>query len=176
MKRTGMIALLMTFLLGTTSLYSAPPIPTAPVSTEFATAKTIFVTNAGGNTVPYKGVDFAEDSYNALYQQLKTWNHYQLVATPADADLTLELSTQTLLGNIGNEASVDLVYLQCIVRDTRTHALLWTINQPIKIAFRTPAEETNIQDAIRRTIESLKDLAAGHQPNPKPAPKRDDSN
>ncbi len=166
MKQTGMIALLMALLLGTTSLYSAPPIPTAPVSTEFATAKTIFLANAGGNIVPYKGTDDAEDSYSALYQQLKTWNHYQLVDTPAKADLSLELSIQAL-SSYETTVGVSAYYLQCVVRDTRTHALLWTINQPIKNAFRTATAETNMQDAVRRTVQSLKALTVGHQPDPK---------
>ncbi len=58
----------------------------APLPAQIFTAKKVFVSNGGGDTLDYYsgGPDRA---YNELYAALKGWRRYELVATPADAEL-----------------------------------------------------------------------------------------
>lgn len=62
----------------------APPSPQAPITTQIATAHTVFVVNNGADAnFPIS----AQEAYNDVYSALQTWGHFQLVSSPDQADL-----------------------------------------------------------------------------------------
>ena len=77
-----------------------PPLPPSPPPTEVVSrvtsAKKIFLSNAGADEVFASDmVGGADGSYNELYASLKQWGYFQLVDSPAQADLIFEIrSTQ----------------------------------------------------------------------------------
>src|SRR5437899_9447839 len=70
----------------------------APLPRQIFTSRKVFVSNAGDETLG----DFSggpDRAYNQLYTALKSWGRYELVSTPADAELVFEISfASRLLG------------------------------------------------------------------------------
>ncbi len=77
-------------------------LPAAPAPPQISTAKTVFIANAGGEDNPSDS-QFSggpDRAYNQFYAAIKSWGRYELVLTPANADLLLELRfTQPQVGD-----------------------------------------------------------------------------
>jgi hypothetical protein len=71
---------------------------------------------------------------------MKSWNHYEIVDSPADAELIFE---------IGNLAIVD----------AKTHVRLWTLAGPVDGAFRKATFEKNLNEGLSLLMEDLKKLS-----------------
>jgi hypothetical protein len=56
-------------------------VPLAPLPTAIVKAHKIFITNAGGSQL----------AFDEFYSQLKQWGQFQIVGSPGDADLIMEL-------------------------------------------------------------------------------------
>jgi hypothetical protein len=68
-------------------------VPPAPVPPQILAAKKIFIANAGGEQ-PSEESQYSGDadrSYNQFYAAMKTWGRYELVSSPAEADLWFEI-------------------------------------------------------------------------------------
>jgi len=133
---------------------------TAPVPTQFATAHTIFLASAGTTATP-DVEDYVSALYPSTYRMLSTLN-YQLVATPADAELGMEISVVTVppLG-VGAPSAA---YLQLVVRDIKTHALLWTLQVPLNNDFRAKSIQKGLDAAEARIAADLNALKTGTLP------------
>jgi len=86
----------------------APPRPTPPqqpaspeVIARLTAAKTIFLSNAGGNDYFNGEIPGGPNvSYNQLYAALQQWGHFQMVDTPAHADLIFQIRGTELAPNL----------------------------------------------------------------------------
>jgi hypothetical protein len=58
-------------------------VPAAPRPAQIVAAKKVFISNAGVGT---------DMTYDQFYAAIKGWGRYELVASPADADLVFEIS------------------------------------------------------------------------------------
>src|SRR5271167_652176 len=56
-------------------------IPPAPLPAVIVNAKKVFLTNGGGSNL----------AYDAFYSEMKQWGKYEIVGSPDDADLIIEL-------------------------------------------------------------------------------------
>ena len=68
-------------------------VPPAPVPPQILSAKKVFIANAGGEQ-PAEDAQYSGDSdraYNQFYAAMRTWGRYELVASPAEADLWFEI-------------------------------------------------------------------------------------
>ena len=140
---------------------------TAPVPTQFATAHTVFLASAG-TTATSDVEDYVAAMYPSTYRMLGTLN-YQLVATPAAADLGMEISVVTVppLG-VGAPSAA---FLQLVVRDIKTHALLWTLQVPINNDFRAKSFQKGLDAAEARLAADLNALKSGTLPTSSPTTK-----
>src|ERR1700722_2231405 len=57
-------------------------VPVAPVPAVIVNAKKIFLSNGGGSNL----------AYDAFYSKMKEWGKYEIVGSPEEADLIVELS------------------------------------------------------------------------------------
>jgi hypothetical protein len=138
---------LLVFALPFTQLASAAHLPhrthvtqagspqTAPVPTQIAAAHKIFLSNAGaGHNFP---ID-ATQVYNSVYAALQSWGRYQLVGSPAEADLIFTLRdmapSTTYIGNDGGTYSYVTPAYQLTITDPRSNVTLWTITSPVNVA------------------------------------------
>src|SRR6516164_9206963 len=63
--------------------------PIAPIPAAITTAQKVFVSNAPGDSLP-ASLGGPARPYHEFYAAIKSWGHYQLVSSPADADLIFE--------------------------------------------------------------------------------------
>lgn len=68
----------------------------APIPPQITSARTIFISNGGGPSYFDLFTGGADRGYNSFYAALQTWNRYQFVSTPSQADLIFEIRFPSL--------------------------------------------------------------------------------
>jgi hypothetical protein len=133
--------------------------PPAPVPAQIVTAKKVFISNSG-DAVTESGFKYAggnNRAYNELYAAMKKQGPYEIATAPADADLILEI-------HFNVSTRVDRhSHFQLLIRDPRTHVLLWGLHEPVKLAGGfgwKEKTEKNFNLAMANLVEEIKNLAA----------------
>ncbi|MFZ0816337.1 MAG: hypothetical protein WAM78_12510 [Candidatus Sulfotelmatobacter sp.] len=134
---------------------------TAPVPPQIAAAQKVFISNAGGSsldaildeTIFNGGPD---RPYNQFYAAMKSWGRYELVSSPADADLVLEISWS--LTDTGLRLPV-LGQLRLVIIDPKTHITLWNITEYVQGAMLLGNRDKNFDEAMTTVVNRLKILA-----------------
>ncbi|MCL2661473.1 MAG: hypothetical protein FWD64_13275 [Acidobacteriaceae bacterium] len=141
-------------LVAGSSLFAQTPAP-APLPAQLATAKSIFLakgtSNVNADVVP---------AYNTLYRLLESSKRYRMAAAPADADLSCEFSIIGIItasvSTKGSNGSTESDFLQIVIRDAKTQALLWTISEGVDRALLAKNKEKNLSDAVVRLAADIK--------------------
>jgi hypothetical protein len=132
----------------------------APMPTAIQTAKRVFLGNAGidGMTISsFRRAGDANQPYNWFYMAVKNWGRYELVGSPADADLVFEISFAAPL--VGTEKLLTSApYLRLEIFDAKTHFLLWTIVEPVEGAFRKASWDSNFNTGVTNLVSQLKNI------------------
>ncbi len=131
---------------------TAGPIP-APIFS----AQKVFIVNAGMDASLAEGFQSLDlsvtEPYDSFYSAMQSWGRYQLVSSPAAADLVFEIHVAAPGCNTaGQLQNVVTIY------DAHTHFLLWTVNQPVKAAARKVTWRKNIAASNAALIAQLKSL------------------
>jgi len=140
---------------------SKMPAP-APVPDQIGAAQKVFVSNAGGesfenvidDTVFSGGPD---RPYNEFYGALKSWGRYEIVWSPENADLILEISWN--LTDTGLKLPV-LGQLRLRLLDPKTHVTLWSFIEYVRGAILLGNRDKNFDLAMNAIVSRLK-LFAG---------------
>lgn len=144
----------------------------APVPAQIAAAQKVFISNAGGEsfeavigqTVFNGGPD---RPYNEFYAAMKSWDRVELLSSPADADLVLEISW--VLTDTGLRLPV-LGQLRLVVIDPRTRVTLWNFTEYVRGAILLGNRDKNFDQAMNTIVNRLKIMmapAASANPPPK---------
>jgi hypothetical protein len=145
----------------------------APLPAQIYTAKKVFVSNAGDETLAEysRGPDRA---YNQLYAALKGWGRYELVAMPGDAELVFEISfTSRYLGEAVSGGGKDFPVsnrnyrdsqLRLKIVDLKTHVLLWTYIEHVQSAILQGNRDKNFDVAMAALVYDIRNVAG--QPAP----------
>jgi hypothetical protein len=143
--------------------------PPAPIPAQILAAKRVLVTNGGGD-------DYAlftggsTRAYDELYAALKTAARYDLVASPADADLIFQIQfsvgvppgvTRSTLG-IGSVPYSSELRLE--IRDPKTNVLLWAFIDHPDGAMLQGNRDKNLDEAMARIVAGLQALSAAPGP------------
>jgi len=139
----------------------------APLPAQIFTAKKVFVSNAGGDSLgEYSGGP--DRAYDELYGALKSWGRYELVGAPADAELVFEISySMRILGEavsggggtpISNKTVKDPQF-QLAIRDVKTHVLLWTFTEHLQNALLQGNRDKNFEHAMAAVVNDIKNVA-----------------
>lgn len=147
---------------------AAAATPAAPIPAQILTAKKVFIANAGGdeswNSGPwYKGN--SDRLYNEFYAAMKSWGHYELVATPADADLVFEVQETIFQGQHegGFESSESGAYdtqFRLVIRDPKTQQILWGLTEHAQVAILQNNRDTNFEHALDGIVAEVKRIGA----------------
>src|ERR1700733_10128680 len=103
----------------------------APVPPQLLNAKKIFISNAGADSglFPHPFTGDPDRAYNEFYAGVVSWGQYQLVASPAEADLVFELQLTAPNGPSNADkskgASDPVPMLRLVIYDRPTHYVLW---------------------------------------------------
>jgi hypothetical protein len=111
-----------------------PQAPPADVVSRVTAAKTVFLSNAGANdSFGYEIPGGPNVAYNELYAALKQWGYFQLVDSPAHADLIFQIRGTEILPNLENNFSEHVIArqhapkLELTILDPHTQALIDTL-------------------------------------------------
>jgi hypothetical protein len=138
----------------------------APVPPQIGAAQKVFISNAGGEsletvideTVFNGGPD---RPYNEFYAAMKSWGRYELVSSPTDADLILEISWA--LTDTGLRLPV-LGQLRLVIIDPKTHVTLWNVTEYVRGAVLLGNRDKNFDQAMNTVVARLKGLTAPPSP------------
>ncbi len=116
----------------------------APVPPVLMTAKRIFISNAGSDSglFPHPFSGDPDRVYNEFHANLVSWGRYQIVSSPAQADLIFEIHLAAPTGpnnaNKQNGNADPLPMFRLVIYDRPTHYIVWALTE--SIASATPAE------------------------------------
>ncbi len=153
----------------------APATVAAPVPPQIAAAKKVFIANGGvdgGSLAAFRALGDPNYPYNQFYAMMQKWGHYELVSSPADADLVLEVQFRMTMTSGGDLASY-VPHLRLTVVDARTHFTLWTIAEPVEGAIRKATFIRNFNQGMTNLVNDVAKVA-GQPPAFPPAPKKQD--
>lgn len=144
------------FALLVPSLNLPAQAPSAPIPSQLTNPQTVFLASGGAPGSSNEKATAAA-LYTTLYQSLAASGRYHLVATPAEAGLSMVLTLRRVQGQ-QNVISLDIY-------DVKTHMLLWTIDEPV---FLDKMED--LQASTLLFINDLNALANNEFPSDVPAP------
>jgi hypothetical protein len=159
--RFGLIAYLgLVSLSSTVALVAqqAAPMATAPVPALLLDAKTLFISNAGADSglFPHPFSGDPDRAYNEFYANVMSWGRYQVVASPAKADLVFELRLMAPNGpsnaNKQKGASDPLPMLRLVIYDRPSHYVLWALTESIAPATLQKTHDHNFDEAIANLV------------------------
>jgi hypothetical protein len=147
-------------LLGEAALIAqqSTPVAVAPVPSLLLNAKTVFISNAGADSglFPHPFAGDPDRAYNEFYADVVSWGRYQLVATPAEADLVFELQLTAPNGPSNADkskgASDPLPMLRLVIYDRPTHYVLWALTESIAPADRQKTHDHNFDEAVSSLV------------------------
>ncbi len=136
----------------------------APVPAQIVSAKKIFISNAGGGCSPFGRGGFSggpDRAYDQFYGAMKTWGHYELIGSPAEAELDFEItfSCPSAEANVVKGDSLGPTYdpqLRLVIWDIKTHMILWGITQHVEPALLQGNRDKNLDRAIKELVTGVK--------------------
>ena len=140
----------------------------APIPAQITTARRVFIANAGGDEPGIDEPVFSggvDRSYNQFYAAMKSSGRYELVGSPAEADLLFEIrfavntsTTKVFKGDtIGS--SLDPQF-RLEIRDPKTNALLWAFTEHVQWAILQGNRDKNFDVASARIVADVQGLAS----------------
>lgn len=168
--KAGVLGIGITVVLLQVALVQAAeskPVPPGPIPTQISMAKKVFISNAGEDQ-PYEIPIFTggpERAYDEFFAGMKASGLYQLVGSPAEADLLFEIEfTVPKSGpRLAQGAFGDVPYdpqFRLMIRDPKTNALLWTIIEHVEWAILQGNHDKNFDQSVARVVIDVQGLAA----------------
>lgn len=133
----------------------------APIPSLITSAKRVFLANAGGDERAYDEPLFKggpNRAYDQFYAALKSWGHFELVPSPSDADLLLEIrfsypaaAREVVHGDTLGGLAFDPQF-RLEIRDPKTNALLWGITEHAQWAILQGNRDRNFDQSLARLV------------------------
>ena len=139
----------------------------APIPMQIATAKKVFIANAGGDERWHDSPIFnggSDRAYNQFYAAIKASGRFELVGSPAESDLILEiqflLPTAELAASHGESLAADAFdpQFRLVLRDPKTNAVLWGFTEHVQWAILLGNRDKNFDQAEDRIVTDLQAL------------------
>lgn len=146
-----------------------PKVPPAPIPTQIATAKKIFIANAGGDERSFEDPIFnggPDRTYNQFYAAMKSAGRFELVGSPAEADLIFEI--QFLLPTAEpaatrGESLATIAFdpqLRLAIRDPKSGSVLWGFTEHVQWAILQGNRDKNFDQAEARLVSGVQALTS----------------
>jgi hypothetical protein len=129
------VSIVLTSLLVISTAPAQQPSSVAPIPPQILSAHSVFIANGGGSTLFDAFTGGPDRAYNTFYADLQKANHYQLVATPTEADLVFEIRAIAPTSGSGDTAATT-PQLVLDIKDPKTSVTLWTTRANVR-AFGT---------------------------------------
>jgi hypothetical protein len=120
--------------------------PPGPIPTQILAGKKVFVSNGDSDVV----LKIPNLSYDLFYALLKSSGMYELVATPAEADLIFEI-------RIAYPADP---HLHLVISDPKTRVVLWALSEQVQPWAREATGRKNFQKGMETLVDDIRRLTA----------------
>jgi len=165
--KTPIVASLAVLLLQVSGLAADQPkvAPAAPVPPQILAAKKVFIANAGGDDRWYENPIFNGGplrAYNEFYAAVKTAGRYEIVGSPADAELIFEIGltvTEVSGGGGGKGAYWYDPQGRLTIRDPKTNVLLWAFTEHVQWALLRENRQKNFDQTMAKIVSDLQGLS-----------------
>jgi len=140
------------------------PAAPGPIPAQIFAAKKVFIVNAGGDQMAENDPQFTGGSsraYDEFYAAAKSWGRFEIVGSPAEADLLLEIRQEVQIVSLGTKiggSATPLFHLQ--IRDPRTNVLLWGFHVHSQFGLGQGNSDRYFDQAIERLMLDLQQLMA----------------
>jgi hypothetical protein len=124
-----------------------PDTPSAPIPTQVLTAKKVFISYGESDADP----GAPDLTYNEFYSLMKSWSKYELVSSPAEADLVFEV--RFLSGISDSQLRLSIV-------DPKTNIVLWPFIQHVENSSRETARRKKFDEAMSDLVEDVKKVTS----------------
>jgi hypothetical protein len=127
-----------------------PGPPAAPVPNQIIAAKKIFISNGGEDTwLNYDPKHDRNLTYNEFCAAIKSWGKYELLTSPADADVVFEIHLALLERTL---------QLRLRILDPKSNVTLWTLGQFANPASRDATARKNFDKAMNSLVTTTEEL------------------
>jgi hypothetical protein len=155
------VALLVTLLaLPASALPQSAQAPAGPIPAQISSAKRVFISNGGGECSPFGQTAFSgrpDRPYDQFYAAMKSWARYELVDTPADADLVLEIQFSCPLYFDEKITHADPRF-RLLILDPKTRILLWAFTEHVPTAILQGNRDKNFDQSMTNLVASIQRL------------------
>ena len=138
----------------------------AAVPTPFSSAKTAFLGFGGAASTAANGLgkDLPATLYQHSFKAIADTGRYRMVGSPAEADLCMAVSLETLSNGVTHGSSTEFVFVRLAISDCKTHAVLWTLEEEIQKKFFINHPDQQLASSIAKLTSDLNLLADGKLP------------
>ncbi len=142
------------------------PAPPAPIPAQILSATKVFIANGGGDESRDEGAFYTggpNRAYNEFYAAMQAWKHYELVASPTDADLIFEIRFTVFQLQrervMQDDAGAYDPQLRIVIRDPKTHQTLWGLTEHPKTAVLQSNRDNNFEIALAAIVAEVEKIA-----------------
>jgi hypothetical protein len=153
LRRACLLAVTLFITQAMSAQQSKPAPEVAPVPSAIAAARKVFISNAGTDDPSELFSGGPARCYNEFYRQIQALNRYELVSSPTDADIILEIR---LLAPTAY--AMDPV-LRLRILDPKTRIVLWAFYGRAQGANLKRTYDRNLDIAIEKIVSDLKSIA-----------------
>jgi hypothetical protein len=139
---------------------SRKDVPPAPLPSVIARAQKVFLSNGGGSDL----------AYDEFYSEMKKWGRYQIVGSPDEAELIVELAYRVEDGGMRvwstsntydgttqvHSAHITDPQLVLTIYDAKSKNSLWSTIDHRRLARREKNREKETINSAERLVEELK--------------------
>jgi len=170
MRRLPLLISAFVLLTAAWAQDTAPPMPkkNPPVTptTRLAAAKTAFLKNAGGSSIPF----------DVISTSMEGWGRFSIVNTPDNADIIVEVLSPTGGGSVSVSSTTNAPSrngqpesstttsrdigtgpIKLTVIDGKSKSTLWTGTEQPKSALRKKAQQDNLVSAAEKLFSRFHD-------------------
>ncbi len=137
--------------------------PAAPIPPQILAAKKVFIANAGADEMTGDDPHFSggpDRAYNEFYAAMKSWGRFEIVNSPADADLLLEIRQSVSTVTPTGRGWTFLPQFQLHIRDPKTNAILWGFDVHGRFGIGQADSDRNFGSAVGRLATDLRILVS----------------
>lgn len=144
-----------------TSAAASPSGPTdATLPPELLNAHKVFIANGGGDNYFELFTGGPNRAYRDLYADLKRSGRYEIVASPRDADVVLEIRAIAPYAGYGDDTGGPNPQLILRVLDPATNTLLWTTTANVRAAGTLKQRNHGFDQSMDVIVDKL-DVTTG---------------
>ena len=124
----------------------------APVPTPLLNGKRAFISYELGDVTAFPDAYSGgpERAYGEFYSAMKTWNRYELVADPNDADVVFAVRFVDPPNTVPQ--------IRIGVADDRTHITLWGFVEQVNFKFRKKNRDAAFTDSVKLLVTDIQTL------------------